>query len=107
MKQGNWNDPAHCLAAVQQDGWYLAFVETQTPEICLAAVQQNGWALKYVREQTLEICITAIKQNLEAAEYIRLPANEKQRTAFLKKLAFLMSAESLDTEILKNLKEQL
>ena len=107
MKQDKWSDPEYCLAAVQEDGYALKFVKEQTPEICLAAVQQDGYALKFVKEQTPEICFAAIKQNARVIEYIKLPTGEKQRSVFLKKLAFLTSAEGLDTGILKILKEQL
>ena len=100
-------NPEICLAAVQENGYALQFVKEQTPEICMAAVQENARGLKYVEHQTPEICVAAIKQNPDTAEYIRLPENGKQRAVFLKELIFLMNAEELDTEILKNLKEQL
>jgi hypothetical protein len=35
------------LAAVQQNGLALQYINNKTPELCLAAVQQNGLALQY------------------------------------------------------------
>jgi len=86
-----WLDPEYCLEAVRQDGYSLKFVREQTPEICLAAVRQNGDALQYVKEQTPEICTVAIKQNSDAYNYIRLPAQEPEKSRFIKKLALLLN----------------
>lgn len=39
-----------CLAAVQQDGQALEFVEEQTEEICITAIRQNAWASEFVKD---------------------------------------------------------
>ena len=44
-----------CLAAVQQNGWALEFVEHFTPEICLAAVRQNKYALQFVNDEKIKM----------------------------------------------------
>lgn len=49
-----------------------------TEDICLAAVQQNGKALKYVEDKTLEICLAAVTQNNEALRFIKDPEMRKQ-----------------------------
>ena len=36
------------LVGVHTSGYELQYVKEQTPEICLAAVQQDGRALRYV-----------------------------------------------------------
>ena len=43
-----WYNPAHCLKAVESDGYALRYVKEQTPEVCLKAVERNGDALMYV-----------------------------------------------------------
>ena len=48
------------MAAVSQDGWALAYVREQSPEICFAAVSQDGMTLANVKEQPPEICFAAI-----------------------------------------------
>ena len=60
-----------CMAAVQQDGRALQCVEEQTLEICMDAVQENGLALEYVKEQTPEICLAAVQQNGHALKYVK------------------------------------
>ena len=60
-----------CLAAVQQNGDALQYVQNQTPEICLAAVKENGNALLYVQTQTPEICLEAVKQTKKAYAYVQ------------------------------------
>ena len=59
------------LAAVEQDGYALQYVEKQTEAICLEAVKQNGYALQYVREQTEAICLAAVKQDGNALLYVK------------------------------------
>jgi hypothetical protein len=49
--------PVLCLAAVQQYGYALQYVNEQTPELCLAAVQKYGRALQFVIAQTQELCL--------------------------------------------------
>jgi len=48
----------------------VIYVKKKTPEICLAAVQQNGLALEFVNDQTPEICMAAVQQNELATKYI-------------------------------------
>lgn len=52
-----------CLAAVNNRGLTLLFVEEQTPEICLAAVKENSFAIRYAKQQTEELCIVAVSDN--------------------------------------------
>src|SRR5579863_2417048 len=40
------------IAKVKKNGLKLQNITNQTPAICLAAVQQNGKALQYVNKQT-------------------------------------------------------
>ena len=42
------------LQKVKQNGYALAFVKEQTPEICWAAVKQNGGALYFVKDPILQ-----------------------------------------------------
>jgi hypothetical protein len=41
------------------------------PHICKAAVQNNGYALEYVKTQTLELCRIAVEMNPDAIWLIR------------------------------------
>ena len=50
------------MAAVQQTGYALKYVNEKTDEICLAAVKQNCYALMYLKNQTDEICLAAVKK---------------------------------------------
>ena len=63
--------PDVCLIAVRQNGYALYYIEKQTHEICLAAVKQNGLSLQYVKNQTPDICIEAMKQNIYAMQYVK------------------------------------
>ena len=64
------------LAAVEQDGFALRYVQMQTEEICLAAVKQKGYALRYVQMQTEEICLAAVKQSGYALAYVQMQTEE-------------------------------
>ena len=59
-----------CIAAVNQNGFALQFVRTQTEEICKVAVAQNGHALSHVWPafKTPEVCRIAWKQNWHALD---------------------------------------
>ena len=46
-----WTDEAHCLKAVESDGYALCYVKDQTEGICLKAVERNGYALQYVKDR--------------------------------------------------------
>ena len=59
------------LAAVNQDGWALKYVQNQTEEICLAAVNQDGYALQYVQNQTEEICLAAVNESGYALRFVQ------------------------------------
>ena len=48
----------------------LAIRKRSTTEICLAAVEQNGNALRYVQDQTTEICLEAVEQSGNALQYV-------------------------------------
>lgn len=59
------------MAALKQNGRLLKDVLVPlTPEMCLAAVEQNGLALEWVEEQTAELCVVAVDQNPEAVEFV-------------------------------------
>jgi hypothetical protein len=66
-----WANEEICLAAVQQNGRALQYVQGQTPEMCMAAVQHNGYALPHVKEQTPEICLAAVQQEGHALYYVK------------------------------------
>lgn len=38
-------DGKECLEIAKWNGWCLAYVKEQTPEICLEVVKQNGYVL--------------------------------------------------------------
>lgn len=94
------NYPAICLAAVQNRGDALMYVNAdavgahlhdirlaavtewpevlcdmkdQTLDICLTAVQANEWTIEYVDDQTLELCLIAVKADIRTMAYIRDP----------------------------------
>ena len=50
--------------------------EEQTPEICLAAVQEIGWMIEYVENQSREICLAALQSLPYAIAYVRHPTSE-------------------------------
>jgi hypothetical protein len=66
-----WENKKLCLAAVQQNGRALQYVQGQTPEMCMAAVQRHGYALPHVKEQTPELCLAAVQENGEALRYVK------------------------------------
>ena len=45
-------------------------MKNQTPELCMAAVQERGRALYYVEHQTPDVCIAAIRENSDSMKYI-------------------------------------
>lgn len=49
----------------------MKFPQDQSVEACLAAVQQDGFALMYMQQQTFDICLAACRQNPEASEFIK------------------------------------
>ncbi len=67
------------LAAVQQDGYALRYVNNQTERICLAAVQQDGNALQYVNNQTEAICLAAVQQYGYALQYVNTSLFHKDK----------------------------
>ena len=59
---------AHISAEVVVKAWNVI---EQTEAICIAAVQQNGWALEFVNQQTENICVAVIKQYGDALEIVK------------------------------------
>ena len=64
-------DKHAAMKAVEQTGYALKFVHTQTEAICLAAVRQNGYALQFVHNQTEDICFAAVKQDSNMIQLVR------------------------------------
>jgi cation transport regulator ChaC len=71
-----WQDYDLVKLIVQQDGFALKYVKTQTDEICKLAVRQNGRALDYVQEQTEELCKLAVQQEGCALQYVKEQTEE-------------------------------
>ena len=59
------------MEAVEQNGYALQYVQTQTEAICMEAVKQNGYVLQYVQTQTEAICMEAVKQDGYALQYVQ------------------------------------
>jgi hypothetical protein len=79
------------MAAVQQCGGALKYVENQTAEICMAAVQQCGDALKYVENQTAEICMAAIQQDGSSCKYIKYQLFDRDEYIYMIYVAIFKS----------------
>ena len=69
-----WYDPAHCLKAVESEGYALRFVPeaARSEAVCLKAVERSGYALQYVADdrQTEAVCLEAVKQDGDALRYV-------------------------------------
>jgi uncharacterized membrane protein len=63
---------AICLAAIKNTATAFAFIKNKTPEFALAAVEHNGLVLQYIKQEnhTDEICLTAVKQNGLALKFV-------------------------------------
>lgn len=72
-----------CLAAVNENGLALKYIENQTKELCLVAVNENGLALKYVKQQTNELCLAAVNENDLASKYVKNKINKIHNAASL------------------------
>jgi hypothetical protein len=62
------------MAAVQQNGYAIKYVNDQTFDLCMAAVQQNGGALVHVKDQTFHICMAAVQQDGWTSVFIFMTA---------------------------------
>lgn len=71
MLPEQYKTKALALIAVSKRGQVLQYVNNQTLEICLAAVNQDGLALRYVDPllKTFDICYHAVIQNAKALLY--------------------------------------
>lgn len=66
-----FDDYKLCVAAVEHDGYFLAYVKNQTLDLCIKAINNNPLALKYVKVQTEEMCMNAVKNCELALQYVR------------------------------------
>lgn len=81
----DYDDREIVLAAVQEDGRALEFVDERFKddrEIVLAAVQQNGWALEYASERLRDdddIVRAAAEQNSDSTWYYASPRLQNKK----------------------------
>ena len=70
--RSGWNDWNYCKRQIAHDGCLIQNVpqKLRSESLCLAAVQQNGIALKFIDPQTLAICQAAVAQNPDALKYV-------------------------------------
>jgi hypothetical protein len=73
------------LAAVQQDGSAIEYIDNPSERVQLAAVQQNGNAIKYIIRKGIipseRVQLAAVQQDWVAIEYIDNPSEEVQLAA--------------------------
>ena len=69
-----WYDPAHCLKAVESEGYALRFVPeaARSEAVCLKAVERSGYALQYVPEAAMSeaVCLKAVESEGDALRYV-------------------------------------
>ena len=66
MKQEEKN-----IAAVQQNGYAVQYIENPSEAVQLAAVQQNGHAVQYIENPSEAVQLAAVQQNGHAVKYIK------------------------------------
>ena len=75
-----WTDDGK-LAAVQQDGDAIRFIEKPSEAVQMAAVQQDGYAIRYIEKPSEALRMAAVQQNGYAIEYIKRPSEALRMAA--------------------------
>ena len=69
------------LAAVEQAGQAIQYIDNPSEQVQLAAVTQNGYAIQYIDNPSEEVQLAAVRQTGWAIEVIKTPSEEVQLAA--------------------------
>jgi prephenate dehydratase len=69
------------MAAVQQNGWAIRFINNPPPKVQMAAVQQYGEAIHYIKNPSPEVQMAAVQSAGKAIQDIKNPSHEVQMAA--------------------------
>jgi hypothetical protein len=88
VEQNGWaikyiQDPSEAvqLASVQGDGFALQYIENPSEAVKIAAVRQNGWAIYYIRNPSEAVQLAAVRQDWYAIQHIENPSEAVQIAA--------------------------
>ena len=69
------------LVAVKQDGLAIGFINNPSEQVQLAAVRQNGFAIEDINNPSEEVQLAAVRQNGLAIEDIKTPSEQVKLAA--------------------------
>jgi len=69
------------LAAIRQDGYAIQFIEKPSEALQLAAVHQDGTAIQYIRKPSEAVKLAAVRQTAWAIEGVEDPSEAVQLAA--------------------------
>ena len=73
--------PAEQLAAVEQDGDAIGWIQDPSLQVQLAAVQKNSRSIRYIQNPSAQVQLAAVEQDVWAIHYITNPTPEAQLAA--------------------------
>ena len=69
------------LAAVQQNGNAIRFIENPSEAVQLAAIKRNGYVIRFVKDPSEAIKLAAVQQNGNAIQFVKDPSEAMQLAA--------------------------
>ena len=69
------------LAAVTQNGYAIQYIDNPSEEVQLAAVRRTGWAIQDIKTPSYQVQLAAVEQTGQAIQYIDNPSEEVQLAA--------------------------
>ena len=72
---------AEQLAAVEQNGYAIRYIEKPSEQLQLVAVRQNGFAIEDINNPSEEVQLAAVRQNGLAIEDIKTPSEQVKLAA--------------------------
>jgi hypothetical protein len=79
--QHGFDNDAVQMAAVQQDGRAILYIENPSEAVQMAAVQQNGGAIQFIKNPSEAVQMAAVRQDGMAIWLIKKPSEAVQMAA--------------------------
>ena len=86
LELGMEQTPRICEAIVEKDPIFIAYIESQTPELCINSLRNcHDDCIEYVfskiKVRTLEVCMEAVKRESSLVFFVEDPSDELWLTA--------------------------